>query len=236
MNIVTVCLDTAGTQSAKPHIEATRAAANGQLHPMLFDPGHVVGEIFGMINVPSSVWIDEAGNLVRPAEPAWPSGGAARSGSAPDDLPPGRMGALMAAAARIVADRDSPVGAIRDWAKNGAQSPYALGPEEVTSRSDRRGIEEATAAAHFELATHLHSSGDHDAAIAHFRASHELYPDNWTYRRQAWSMQTSAIEGPLERFWQGPIDGKEADWPYPGDWVSDIEKSGPENYYRPFKQ
>jgi hypothetical protein len=72
------------------------------------------------------------------------------------------------------------------------------------------------AAAHFELGQHLVRAADREGAIEHFRAAHELQPENWTYKRQAWS-----LEDPL----QGPTEY------YDGDWVSDIRASGPEHYY-----
>jgi len=231
VTIVSVCLDTAGTEAAMPHVNAALSAAQGSPHPMLFDPGHLVDEVFGMINVPNAVWIDDSDNLVRASEPAWPA-------AAPDRPPPsapapeGRIGAMMANAAQIVADRAEYAAAVHDWAINGADSRFVLAPDEVIARSMPRGRDESLAAAHFEIAQFLHRNGHQSDAVEHFRRSHELHPDNWTYRRQAWSMQPSALDGGLERFWQGPTDG--SDWPYPGDWVTDIKQSGPENYYSRF--
>ena len=31
-----------------------------------------MGELFGVVNIPNVVWIDEDGMIVRPAEPGWP--------------------------------------------------------------------------------------------------------------------------------------------------------------------
>ena len=78
---------------------------------------------------------------------------------------------------------------------------------------------EATAAAEFELGQHLHRAGDHAAAIPHWRAAHRLYPDNWTYKRQAWN-----FEDPLR---QGHTDV------YDSSWFEDLKKIGAENYYPP---
>ena len=41
-------------------------------HPSLIDPAHRADELFGVINVPNGIWIDEDGNIVRPAEQAFP--------------------------------------------------------------------------------------------------------------------------------------------------------------------
>ena len=41
-------------------------------HPSLIDSAHRVDELFGVVNVPNGVWIDEDGTIVRPVEPASP--------------------------------------------------------------------------------------------------------------------------------------------------------------------
>lgn len=231
---MTVCLDSMGPEAARPHIERAKAQ-----HPSLIDVAHLVDERFGVVNIPNSVWIEESGTIVRPAEPAWPDapqiGNEAPARPAAADLPPGRMGELMAAAGDIVTDRAAYVGALRDWVENGADSEFALAPAEVIARSGPRGLDQATAAAEFELAQHLYRTGDEEAARAHFREAHRLQPGNWTYKRQAWSMEPSALEGPMARFWQGPLPGAEADWAYDGDWVSDARAGGPANYYPRFR-
>ena len=229
-----MCLDLLGAEAARPPIE--RAAPK---HPSLIDEGHLVDERFGIVNIPNSVWIDEAGMIVRPAEPAFPNvpepGTEVPPKVAPEDLPPGRMGELMAAASEIVTDRAEYVAALRDWVAKGADSEFALSPAEVVERSGRRGVAEATAAAEFELAQHLCRAGDQGAARPHFKEAHRLQPDNWTYKRQAWSLEPSALEGPMARFWQGPVPGAEADWAYDGDWLTDAKVNGPASYYPRFR-
>jgi hypothetical protein len=88
--------------------------------------------------------------------------------------------------------------------------------------------------AHFEIAAHLETTGRHEAAVAHFRRAHELVPDNFAYKRQAWSLEPGP-DGPLRRFWQGPVDGAENDWPYEGDWLVDVQAMGAANYYPRFQ-
>ena len=118
--------------------------------------------------------------------------------------------------------------AVRDWARNGSASRFVLPAEEVIARSGGRDLQGSAAAAHFGLAQHLERSGDHDRAVTHFRHAHRLAPENWTYERQAWSLQ--GPDGPLRRLWQGPQDGE--DWPYDSDWLTDIRTDGPDRYYR----
>ena len=238
-----MCLDTAGAEAARPYIERAKPE-----HPSLIDVAHVVDERFGVVNIPNGVWIDEEGTIVRPAEPAWVAQPTAPDTPAPEAPapeappppppsadPPDRVTQMMAAAGQIVSDRDVYVAALRDWAERGAESEFALSPEDVIARSGRRGVEEAAAAAEFELAQHLYRAGDLDAARAHFREAHRLQPDNWTYKRQAWSLEPSALEGPMARFWQGPLPGRESEWAYGSDWVKDATALGPANYYPRFR-
>ena len=115
--------------------------------------------------------------------------------------------------------------------ERGADSPHALSPDEVVARSGRRDPDVARAAAHFALAQHLWRQDRVDEAVAHFRAAHRLQPENIAYKRQAWSLVPVDDDGPLARFLQGPVEGREEEWPYEGDWLSDVRAMGAENYY-----
>jgi hypothetical protein len=230
VEIVTVCLDAMGAEAARPYIERAQPE-----HPSLIDVAHQVDERFGVVNIPNSVWIDEQGVIVRPVEAAWPDAPEAAEAPATPQFPPGRIGEMMEAAGQIVTDRAAYVDALRDWIDKGAASEFALSPDEVVARSGRRGVDEATAAAEFELAQHLYREGDLKSARAHFREAHRLQPENWTYKRQAWSLEPSALDGPMARFWQGPLPDGEADWPYESDWVTDAKAGGPANYYPRFR-
>jgi hypothetical protein len=228
VEVVTIGIDTAGPEACRPFIEA----ANPE-HPSLIDEHHRVAELFGVINIPNAVWIDEHGMIVRPAEPAPapPSLGVDRETRLGEvtDLPE-RFTAIMGEASNIEADPESYEAALRDWITKGAQSAFALDPDQVIDRSGPRSDDSARGHAHFEMAAHLELAGEHDAAIVHFRRAHELAPENFAFRRQAWSLEPS-IEGPLARFWQGPLPGEEADWPYAGDWLTDVREMGASNYY-----
>ena len=214
-----------GAEEGRPFIEAAQPE-----HPSLLDVGHRVDALFGITNIPSALWIDEAGRIVRPVEPAWPGPRdlAGRKAALPTDLSP-RMAAIMEEAGGIVAwTADDYADALRDWAEHGAASRFVLPADEVVARSGGRDLEGSAAAAHFALAEHLERDGRHDEALPHFRAAHRLAPDNWTYKRQAWSL--SGPEGPMKRLWQGPQDGQE--WEYDSDWLSDVQASGAASYYK----
>jgi hypothetical protein len=214
LEIVTVALDTGGAEAARPWIEAARPE-----HPSLIDQAHVTDELFGFVNVPNGVWIDEDGVLVRPAEPAWPprEPNATRYDNIPEDTPQ-LLKDMLAEARKIPSDPKRYVDALRDWVEHGSGSRYALSPEEVVERSRPRPAEHARAAACFELGQHLWREGQRDAAVGWFREAHRLQPENWTYKRQAWSL-ADPLQGPTAL--------------YDGDWLSDIRAIGAENYYPP---
>lgn len=222
---MTVGLDTAGADACRPFIEA--AAPD---HPSLVDANHVMAERFGVVNIPNGVWIDEDGMIVRPAEPApAPRRGERSSALGAVELPE-RMTEIFTEAQKIRSDPEAYETALRDWVAKGSASAYALTPDQVVERSQPRSQDIATGQAHFELATHLEQGGDHEAAIAHFREAHRLVPENFSYKRQAWSLEPGA-EGPLARFWQGPAADEPDAWPYAGDWLTDVREFGAENYY-----
>jgi len=185
----------------------------------LIDQAHVLDELFGVVNVPNGVWIDEEGTIVRPAEPAFPGRNPVLDSMAKLDLStfPSDVADVLAEAKKIKTDPEAYLAMVLDWVEHGADSPFALAPDEVVRRSQPRSIDEARAAAHFELGQHLHRAGDHAAAIPHWRQAHRLQPDNWTYKRQAWD-----FEDPVR---QGHTDA------YDGSWIEDVKRIGAENYY-----
>jgi Tetratricopeptide repeat len=208
--IVTVALDTGGFAAAEPWVERA-----GATHPSLVDVGHTLDELYGIVNVPSGVWIDERGSIVRPPETAYPR----RPGFLDRDVradDPAHVRERILAVKNLRIDADTYMHALRDWVQHGSNSRYALSPDEVVRRSRGRTRNDAEAAAHFELAQHLYLNGNTDAAVDHFRQAHRLQPDNWTYKRQAWSF-ADPNQGPT------PL--------YEGDWLSDVQKIGAENYY-----
>jgi len=210
LEIVTVAMDTGGVETVRPWIEEAKPA-----HPSLIDRAHLVGELFGIVNVPSGVWINEEGAVVRPPETAYPRRPAFVDREIPPDASPEEIERITEVR-RLRIEADRYVLALRDWVEHGSSSRFALSPEEVLRRSRPRSLEEARAAAHFELGQHLHIIGRTAQSIHHFQEAYRLQPDNWTYKRQAWNLL-----GPH----QNPTQV------YGSDWLTDVRKIGAENYY-----
>jgi hypothetical protein len=232
-------LELSDADVSRPFIEAASPT-----HRSLLDPTHQLDALFGVVNIPSVVWIDEHGVIVRPAEPGWPPGdhypdwlrgfvderdaqNEAKAKAVEVDNP------ALAAKIRGGQDRESYSDAIRDWAEHGAGSRFAMTPDEVIAASQPRQASLSEGAAQFELANHLWRAGDRDAAIVHFNAAHRLQPDNWTYKRQAWSLvgNERAGGGEMGRFNQGPLPGEEADWPFDGNFTDEAGATPAGDYY-----
>jgi hypothetical protein len=188
-------------------------------HPSLIDTTHVTGELFGFSNIPMAVWIDETGTIVRPAEGASIERSPMRDMDIPDGLPE-RLDRMFREVKKIPDHAAEYRAAIVDWAHNGAASPFALTPDEVVARSQPRGADEARAAACFELGEHLRRNVGPDAAVPWWREAHRLFPGNWTYKRQAWTLVTTP-EGAAENdLMQGP------NGVYQGNWLDDVIAGG----------
>lgn len=215
LEVVTVALDV-DVGAARSWIDQS-----GAEHPQLVDSAHTLDALLGIVNVPMAVWVDEDGVLVRPPELCQVESFDWSKVKIPDGLPDdvaAHVTDMLEQTKRIPRfDPGRYVDALRDWVERGAQSQYALSPEEVVQRSAPRSRSVAEAAAHFELGEHLHRAGHVDDARTHFREAHRLAPENWTYKRNAWELVSPALQGPTEF--------------YDGDWLSDIKAVGPERYY-----
>jgi tetratricopeptide (TPR) repeat protein len=237
LEVVTVSLELSGPEASRPYVEAARPE-----HPSLLDPLHRMDALFGVVNIPNVVWIDEDGVIVRPPEPGWPSADRALPAGIAELAPrlsraPGAPERASGAAGYTAAlnsgqDRGRYAAAIRDWVSKGTDSEFALSPAEVVARSQPRPPAVSAAAAHFELADVLWRAGRRDLAINHFTACHRLQPDNWTYRRQAYSLiGHERLGGEFGRFAQGPVRGEEDTWPFDSDFRSEVAVLGEGEYY-----
>ena len=215
LEIVTVALDLE-VDAARSWIERS-----GAEHPQLVDTAHKLDELLGVVNVPTALWVDEDGMIVRPPHTAAVERYDFSKLKAPEGLPDdldAHIRDMLEQVKRIPRfDADHYVEALRDWVDKGAASEYALSPDEVVGRSGPCSPAAAQAAAEFDLGQYLHHAGHVEAARTHFRTAHRLQPENWTYKRNAWELVSPGIQGPSEF--------------YDGDWLADIKAAGPENYY-----
>jgi tetratricopeptide (TPR) repeat protein len=177
LTIVAVALESRGVDAALPYIEAANPT-----YPCLVDRQHVVAELFGMVNVPTAVWINEEGRIVRPAEPAGSNDAFRKMDPATGRLAPEDLQVLRS-------ERQRYLDGIRDWARHGDKSPWALDEAVVRDRLARPSEEHELARAHFRLGEHLWELGHLNRAQAHFAEAVRLHPESWEYRRQALDLE-----------------------------------------------
>ena len=184
--IVAVALDASGEEAAGEWIRRAQPT-----YPCLIDRGHRVAELYGMVNVPTAVWIDEAGAVVRGPETA----GAGEAWRTHLDRESGKLDDEGRAALR--AERERYLAAIRAWVREGRH--------ELREPLRAPTPEESLAAAHFRL-------GQHVGSREHLREALRLVPSSWNYRRQL-----LALERPpdaREQFWAA-VDAVEPGAYYP---------------------
>jgi hypothetical protein len=162
LTVITVALDSGGSEAARPFIERAKPT-----HPSLIDRRHAVADRYQFVNVPSAVWIDERGVIVRPAHtPAANAAMAGIIGIGPEEY----------------------LDAVRDWAANGDRSRFV--PPVETRRGWQHQPDDADviAALNFRLGEYLIEHGGADAARPYLEEAVRLRPESWAYRRQAWAL------------------------------------------------
>jgi hypothetical protein len=128
-------------------------------YPVLIDPDHLVAERYGIMNVPTTVWIDERSRVVRPPAIA-PADDKFRDFTQIDSS------VHQAALRRWVLDDVAPL----SEPKIEARQPIT-DPELAQARAERR------------LAVHLLRAGKHTAAERHLATALTLAPNDWTIHR-----------------------------------------------------
>ncbi len=187
--VISVALDSGGARTTEPWIRAATPA-----YPCLIDERHLVAELYGMVNVPNAVWIDEQGRIVRPAENAGSSDSFRTHLDRTTKVMSGEGLALRAGMRTAYFD------ALRDWVAKGPASAFALSPDAARRRAPIPTDEHGLAAANFRLGQHLHAAGHRDAALPYLAEARRLHPESWSYRRQTWELEEPGKAG-SPTFW-----------------------------------
>ena len=168
--IVAIAEESRGAEHARQWIE--QAAAQ---YWCLIDPEHRVADLYGMVNVPQAVWIDEAGRIVRGPETAGSTDHFRQMDLATRTLATEHQTARNAA-------RTAYLDAVRDWVRTGR---HALAADAARGALPRITPEIAQAQAHFRLGVWLRAHGKPAEADRHLAEASRLHPDSWNMWRQA---------------------------------------------------
>ena len=163
-------------------------------YPTLIDREHRLADLYGIVNVPQAVWIDETGRIVRPAEPAGAYEGFRQMNRATRELPE-EVAQRTARAKTLYLD------AIRDWARNGERSAYAFSPEQARAHLPAVTEDAATAQAVFRLAQYLIRHGEPAEAERRIGEASRLHPDSWCIWRQGAGVTELGLAAQPD-FWQ----------------------------------
>ena len=157
LQIITVAVDE-DAEAVRPWLQPDLTTA--------VDPEHRLSDVFGIVNVPSTVWLDEQGRVVKPPT------------IAPGDN-------QFVEFSEVDADRHHD--ALRAWARGGA-APVVADPEDD---EDLRG-----ARAERRLAAWLLRHGHSELAERHFDAAIALAPLDFTIRRSSMPLRGKDPFGP----------------------------------------
>jgi hypothetical protein len=183
--IVAVAEESRGAEHARPWIEQANAS-----YWCPIDVDHRVAGLYGMVNVPQCVWIDEVGQIVRPPETAGSTDHFRRMD------PVTRTMSAADQAAREAA-RAAYLDAVRDWVRTGR---HALGTDQAKAKLPTITAEMALADANFRLGLWLRRNGRAQEALPFLAEASRLHPDSWNIWRQAADLdEVGKASGP--EFW-----------------------------------
>ena len=181
--IISAAQDTGGEEAA-----GTLFDRAGATYTTIIDVQHTISSLYNFVNVPSEVWIDEEGKIVRYNEGTYAS--------------THKMGTFEFG-------RDDYLPAVRDWVENGVESEFVQSAQDVSKNIIARSSDAEQAEPTFKLGVYFHLQGDEERANQYWEKAQTLNPDSWNFHRQDWSFTPS--EGILT--WQKKVQGL-GDRPY----------------------
>jgi hypothetical protein len=167
--VITVAVDKS-PDDARPWIEAAKPT-----HPSLIDTTHALADLYNVVNVPTILWIDERGRIVRPNDVAFGT----------DTFK--HITGLTAA---------THLAALRAWVRGEAT---ALPEARIRALQTLPTDDDQRARAEFGLGEWLFNRGRTEAAARHFAKAGELAPHDFTIRRGTMPMRGIDPMGPQFR-------------------------------------
>ncbi len=180
--VITIAFDK-DPDDARPWIEKAKPT-----HPSLIDSRHVVADLYNMVNVPTVVWIDEEGKIVRPNDAVYANNIWQKYSGL--DAEPHKQ-------------------ALRAWVKEG-KLPFD--PDRARDLTHVPTEEHQLARAEYMVGRWLFERGKKEAAKPHFERGGELAPHDFTIRRGTMPMRDINPMGP--EFFKMSTEWSKAGKPY----------------------
>jgi hypothetical protein len=155
---------------ARPWIEKAQPT-----HPALVDTAHRLADLYNIVNVPTILWLDERGRIVRPNDVAFGT----------DTFK--HITGLTAA---------THLGKLRAWVRG--EAPAMTG-EEARKLQSLPTADDQQARAEFGLGQWLWAAGHQESAERHFLRGGQLAPHDFTIRRGTMPMRGIDSMGPQFR-------------------------------------
>jgi hypothetical protein len=163
-------------------------------YPTLIDREHLMAELFGVVNVPQAIWIDESGRIVRPAEAAGAYEGFRKMNRETREMPD-EVARLTAGAKATYLD------AVKDWVRRGPESVHALPAESARAHLPALTENMATAQAMFRLGQFLLRHGEQAEGNRWLGEASRRHPDSWCIWRQSAGVNDTGLAA-LPEFWE----------------------------------
>ena len=236
---MTVSLELSGPEASRPYIDAAQPD-----HPSLLDPTHRHGRAVRRGQHPERR-VDRRGRHHRPSRRAGLAERTLRhaegrcSARCPNSAArrrrrrPRPTGLANGGCCSSGQDRASYPDAIRDWAAKGADSEFALTPDEVVAPVTA-AIERRVGGRRTVRARQPPVAGGPDGMRRSPSSSSAIGCSPTTGRtsaRRGRSSATNVSVATYGRWVQAPIAGEEADWPFESDFRSDVERVEVGGYY-----
>ncbi len=166
--IISAAQDTGGEEAAGPIFDDANVS-----YTALIDVNHHISALYNLLNVPSGVWIDEEGKIMRINE-----------GTYAKTHFDGAWGT------------DDYVPIVRDWVAKGADSEYVWDRDKVRESIFQRTPEAERAQPAFRLGGYYFTNGNDEKAEQYWTMAQQLDPSSWNYLRQDLQYEEGGSAGP----------------------------------------
>lgn len=166
--IISVAQDTGGEEAAGSYFDDANVS-----YTAIIDVNHHISSLYNLVNVPSGVWIDEEGKIMRINEGTYAKEHFDGAWGTNDYVP-----------------------IVRDWVAKGADSEYVWDRSKVRESIIQRTPDAERAQPAFRLGGYYFTRGNDEKAEQYWTMAQELDPTSWNYLRQDLEYEEGGNAGP----------------------------------------